>query len=146
MDYTSTPITATFTASSTITTINIPVTVDNIVEESEMFDLSFTIPSSPISNFIVQGNVSKAIGNITDDTSKKLCLLKYLINILYSVYMISATMVNFSQAKYNFNENGGPAKPTLVLTNLSSCDIIIEVLSNNLTAFGKFYVSSITLL
>ena len=75
MDYISTPITATFTASNTITTINIPVTVDNIVEESEMFDLSFTIPSSPISNFIVQGNVSKAIGNITDDTSKKLCLL-----------------------------------------------------------------------
>ena len=60
--------------------------------------------------------------------------------------MISATMVNFSQAKYNFNENGGLAKPTLVLTNPSSRDILIEVLTTNLTAFGKFYISSITLL
>ena len=82
MDYTSTPITATFTAGSTKTTINIPVTVDNIVEESEIFDLSFTIPSSPISKLVVPGNISKAIGNITDDTSKKMCSLSsYLVNM-----------------------------------------------------------------
>ena len=135
MDYSSTPITATFTAGSTKATINVPVTVDNIVEESETFNLSFTIPSSEISKFVVPGNISKAIGNITDNTSKKMCSLNSH-NILNYVYVFSATTVNFQHTKYNFNENGGPEKPLLVLTNPSSQDIIIEVLTANSTALG----------
>ena len=46
MDYTSTPITATFTADSTNTTINIPVAVDNIVEGTERFELHLSLPIS----------------------------------------------------------------------------------------------------
>ena len=67
MDYTSTPITATFTAGTTSTTINIPVTNDSIVEEPESFNLSFTIPSS-LSEVVVPGSINSAIGTITDNT------------------------------------------------------------------------------
>ena len=72
MDYTSTPITATFTPGTTITTINILVTVDNIAEQSETFDLSYTIPPA-LSGDVVPGNIAAAVGNITDTTSKILC-------------------------------------------------------------------------
>jgi len=69
VDYNSTPITATFTAGTTSTTVNVPVNNDNIVEKSEMFDLNFIIPSS-LSGRVMSGTITKAVGNITDDTGK----------------------------------------------------------------------------
>ena len=69
VDYTSTSINATFAASTTRTTINVPVTKDNIAEQSETFDLTLTISSS-LSGLVIQGQITKAVGVITDDTSK----------------------------------------------------------------------------
>ena len=69
VDYTSTPINATFAASTTSTTISVPVTKDNIAEKSETFDLTFNISPS-ISDQVIPGNITKAVGVITDDTSK----------------------------------------------------------------------------
>ena len=69
MDYTSTPIIATFAANTTSTTINVPVTKDNIAEQSEMFDLTFIIPPS-LSGQVIPKRITKAVGVITDDTSK----------------------------------------------------------------------------
>ena len=69
MDYTSNPITATFPAETTTTTIYVSVTRDNIAEQSETFDLSFTIPSS-LSGSVVPGNITSAVGTIDDNTSK----------------------------------------------------------------------------
>ena len=69
MDYISTPIIATFVANTTSTTINVPVTKDVIAEESETFDLNFTIPSLPCGR-VIPGNITTAVGNIIDDTSK----------------------------------------------------------------------------
>ena len=69
VDYNSTPINATFAANTTSTTINVPVTKDAIAEESETFDLSFIIPSS-LSGQVIPGKITKAVGVITDDTSK----------------------------------------------------------------------------
>ena len=71
-DYTSTPIIATFAANTASTTINVPVTKDAIAEESETFDLTFIIPSS-LSDQVIPGKITKAIGVITDDTSKMVC-------------------------------------------------------------------------
>ena len=62
---------------ATTTTINISLTNDSVVEESEIFDLTLTIPSSSISGQVVLGANAKAIGNISDDTCKI-----YLINDL----------------------------------------------------------------
>ena len=69
MDYTSTPITATFTAGTNSTTISVAVNMDNIAEQSETFDLSFTIPPA-LSGDVVLGDITTAVGNITDATSK----------------------------------------------------------------------------
>jgi len=69
VDYDSTPITATFTAGTNSTTVNVPVTNDSIAEKSETFDLNFNIPSS-LSGRVMPGTITKAVGNITDDTGK----------------------------------------------------------------------------
>ena len=69
VDYISTPIIATIAANTTSTTINIPVTKDNIAEESETFDLTFIIPPS-LRSQVIPKRITKAVGVITDDTSK----------------------------------------------------------------------------
>ena len=74
MDYDSTPIDATFVAGTNITTINISVIKDDIVEESESFDLSFTIPSS-LSGYVMPGTINKAVAKIIDNTSKIILLV-----------------------------------------------------------------------
>jgi len=66
VDYTSNPITATFTAGTNITTINIPVTKDNIVEGTEMFNLDIIIPSSL--KDVILGIQNTAIVHIYDST------------------------------------------------------------------------------
>ena len=70
MDYDSTPLSVTFSAGSNSTIVNVPVTNDDIAEELEKFDLNFIIPSS-LEDQVVSGAIIKAVGNITDNTSKK---------------------------------------------------------------------------
>ena len=72
MDYNSTSLNATFTAGSTSTTVNVSVIKYDIVEGLETFDLTFAIPSS-FDDKVIPGNITKAVGNIIDDTSKKIC-------------------------------------------------------------------------
>ena len=71
MDYTSTPITATFTPGTNSATIIIPVTKDNIAEKSEKFNLSFTIPSS-LDSRVTPGTISTATATITDNAGKNI--------------------------------------------------------------------------
>ena len=68
MDYISTPITATFPAGNSSTTINVSVTRDIISEDSETFDLRFTIPS--LLKAVLPGSIDRAVGRIDDNTSK----------------------------------------------------------------------------
>ena len=67
VDYTSTPITATFTAETTSTTIDVPVSTDDIAEGPETFGITFIIP--PSLSRVVPGDITMAVGNITDTTS-----------------------------------------------------------------------------
>ena len=69
MDYDSTPITATFTAGTTRTMVNIPLINDSTAEGPETFDLSFAIPIS-LSGQVIPGAITKAIGIVSDDTGK----------------------------------------------------------------------------
>ena len=69
MDYNSTEFDAIFPAGATDITVNIPVIIDDIVEESEMFNLTLTISSS-LNDKVILGNVIEATGIITDNTSK----------------------------------------------------------------------------
>jgi len=80
VDYTSTPITATFPAGDTTTIINVAVTIDTIAEQSETFDLGLTIPPA-ISGDVILGNIGMAVGNITDATSK---IIVYCLRELFS--------------------------------------------------------------
>ncbi|XP_065884189.1 uncharacterized protein [Dysidea avara] len=123
VDYTSAPITATFPAGATTTTIDVPVTRDNIAEQPETFGLSFTIPSS-LSDVVTPGTITSAEGTITDDTS---------------------TTVSFSQLTYSVDEDDGPAQPVLVLSNPSSTDITVQVrdTGNTATRGGVDYDSGI---
>ena len=60
------------------------------------------------------------------------------INTLTSCYVLLATMVKFSQLTYRINEYDGSAKFTLTLSNPSSFDIIVQVLSMDGSATGKY--------
>ena len=65
VDYTSTPITATFTAGTASTTVNIPVKSDDIVEGTEMFNL--IINDKSLDEDLILGQ-NTAIGIIHDST------------------------------------------------------------------------------
>ena len=71
MDYDSTAINATFTAGYTSAMVNVPVTVDGIVERPETFHLSFTIPSS-LQSEVMPGAIITAVVIITDNASKEI--------------------------------------------------------------------------
>ena len=74
MDYISVPITTTFTAGTTITTVNVAVIMDDILEKSETFDVTFTIPPS-LKYQVIPGAISEAVGIITDSTGNIFVIL-----------------------------------------------------------------------
>ena len=69
MDYTSTPINTTFTAGTASTTVNVPVTEDEILEPSESFGLTITVPPM-LSTRVLVGDPNTATGNIIDSNGK----------------------------------------------------------------------------
>ena len=71
-DYDSTPINVTIAAGSLGAMVNISVTNDSILEESETFNLAFIIPSS-LSGRVIPGDITTATGIITDDTGNMNC-------------------------------------------------------------------------
>ena len=76
VDYISEPITAVFIAGTNRTSVDVPVTRDGIAEGSEMFDLTFTIPSTV--KAVIPGSVTRAVGTILDIESKYGNLNKYI--------------------------------------------------------------------
>ena len=79
MDYESTLISATFTAGSTNTTVNISIITDNIVENPELFGIQLNITDTLMfKNQIILGNDGICV--IEDNTSKK--------HLLYLVLLI----------------------------------------------------------
>ena len=52
-----------------MTTIDVPVTLDNIAEEMETFNLHLSIPSS-LSGKVTPGNITTATATIIDETGK----------------------------------------------------------------------------
>jgi len=47
-----------------------------------------------------------------------------------------AITVNFSQAKYTFDEDSGSVKVEVLFSNPSSFDIVVFTITNNITAIG----------
>ena len=80
MDYTSTPVIATFAAGTANTTVNVPVTKDEILELSESFSLTFTVPFM-LSTRVLVGDPNTATVNIIDSTGKDLLYIYIVIYI-----------------------------------------------------------------
>ena len=56
---------------------------------------------------------------------------------MYHVIYYVVITVAFNQSTYSVNENSGPVQPVLVLSNLSTIDITVEIMNNDNTAIGK---------
>ena len=70
VDFITTTLTATFDSGMTMSSVSVPVIDDKLVEgENETFDLILTVPSS-LGPAITAGGRNRAIGIITDSTSK----------------------------------------------------------------------------
>ena len=52
------------------------------------------------------------------------------------IYLI-AIEISFTQSSYNANESTGVIQPVLNLSNPSMTDIMVEVFTTDITAFGK---------
>ena len=50
----------------------------------------------------------------------------------------TAITLNFSQSSYSVNEDDGVVQLELILSNPSSTDFTIQVISNSTTALGKW--------
>jgi len=52
------------------------------------------------------------------------------------LYFVVAIKASFNESKYSFNESSTQAQPVLVLSNPSSTDITVQVVSMNGSAGG----------
>ena len=66
MDFVSDPLTATFTAGSTTSSVSFPIVLDNVVEPSETFDVSLMVPLNLSPS--IRANPRNARATITDST------------------------------------------------------------------------------
>ena len=66
-DYDADPVTAVFTANQTLTSVEIPIAIDNEAEENEEFDLTIVIPSQA-EGLVRPGARSNAVGIIQDSS------------------------------------------------------------------------------
>ena len=66
IDFNSNQLTATFTGGSPMSSVRVPVTIDNIVEVTEEFTLTLTVP---MLRGITPGSITMATGMIVDTTS-----------------------------------------------------------------------------
>jgi len=69
VDYTSIPLSATFSIGIIMTSVTIPIIEDSVIETDEEFDLIFTIPLS-ISDVVIFGTEMIATGVIIDSTGE----------------------------------------------------------------------------
>ncbi|XP_065892782.1 extracellular matrix organizing protein FRAS1-like [Dysidea avara] len=112
-DYNSGPYTVTFPAEVTSMSFNVPIRDEMICEGNETFTL--TIDSSLLPNNVGVADPGNTTVSIVDN---EVCT------------------VSFEQSAYSYDENNGPAQPVLVLSNPSSTDITVQVLSTDGTAIG----------
>ena len=63
-------------------------------------------------------------------------------NLVYFIVIILASTVEFSQLTYSIDENNGPLQPVLMLSNVLSTNITIQITDDSDTAIGKCTVPS----
>ncbi|XP_065894203.1 uncharacterized protein [Dysidea avara] len=112
-DYFAVQTTATFAAGEMTAQLTFSITDDNILEDDETFTLTFD--QSSLLDGVVVVDPSQVTVTIVDN---------------------DAVSVSFNQSTYTVNEDEGPAQPVLVLSNPSSSDITVVVISSDGSATG----------
>ena len=56
--------------------------------------------------------------------------------ILYIILFMTVSAARFEQPTYSVNENAGAAQPAVILSNPSTTDITVQVMSRDGTASG----------
>ena len=58
-------------------------------------------------------------------------------NVRQVIYFTTAITVRFDQSTYSVNEDAGPSQPVLVLSNIASFPITVQVVNTDRTATGE---------
>ena len=128
-DYNPGPYDVTFQANVTDVTFDVAVEPDDLLEGDEVFLLR--IASSSLPDAVTAGDVAIVV---IIDNDRKICVLSCIV---FNYFVSVAIGINFSQSLYTSNENTMTVQPILLLTNPSSTDVTVQVMSINITAFGK---------
>ena len=112
--------------------LDIAIINDNIVEETEVFNLIINASSLP--ERVFAGNPNNTIINILDSDGKanNITILK-----LHQLFLYLVAMIRFNQMVYNITEDAGLIQPTLVLSRLLLTDITVNISSTNINATGN---------
>ena len=67
-----------------------------------------------------------------------------MVSLLCTIYAVTCSLaitVMFSQSLYSVDEDTGVTQPVLVLSNVSSTDITVEVFNTDGSAIGEYTVA-----
>ena len=67
-----------------------------------------------------------------------------MVSLLCAIYAVTCSLaitVMFSQSLYSVDEDTGVTQPVLVLSNVSSTDITVEVFNTDGSAIGEYTVA-----
>ena len=89
-----------------------------------------------IVSYIANINAKCAIDHFDDFIIT--CTMKVNRTVILNDHYLTAISISFSQSSYSVNETVGSLQAMLVLSNPSSANITVMVLSDNDTATGKY--------
>ena len=145
IDYTPVSRSLTFNAATTSQMVEVPIIDDNIVEHSEIINLSLVSTDSAV---IL--NPSTSTITIEDVDSKWLCKY-YLLYILqlckdqYNVFTFSTSVITigFNETAYSVSEDAGSISITLsVQTGILDRNVIVTLSTINGTAMCEFQIEN----
>ena len=61
----------------------------------------------------------------------------YILHVQYDSCYYIAAIVSFAQSSYSVNETDGVVQVEIILSNVSSTNIVVQVESSDITAIGK---------
>ena len=138
MDYTHVSRSLTFNAAVTTQMVEVPITDDHIVEQSEIINLTLVSTDSAV---IL--NPSTSIITIEDMDSKlrTVCTSLYICNSMCNLFTLTTSVVTigFNKTAYSVSEDAGSVSITLsVQIRALDRDVIVTLSSMNGTAMCKF--------
>ena len=117
-------------AGATYIIIDIPITIDQVTEQAEIFGTTFNVSSS-LSGVVLSRNASMATCIIIDNTSKI-----FMVNICKNYIILLDITVSFGHSTYTAHEGDKLVQIGLNFSNPLSFNCSIKVLTMNGSATG----------